>query len=392
MNIKNTSLTLLAALAFSLSACNSSDGGGNLTAANNKDTPADPTSSGSVSSGSQAPQAIDYSLGKAMNARIGKGINMGNTFDGTCESCWGGGPVELSQVQAIAAAGFNSIRLPVRWDLEAENEAPYTIAPEYLARVKEVVGWINAAGLVAIINMHHHQSFLNDVANPEAEVKNQKPNLENAEKHLARIDAIWAQIAAYFADVPNEKLVFELFNEPRGGVSADLHNQMIARTYPIIRATNPGRTIMYGCNDYNAYTGIRSLKLPADGNIIFTPHYYVPAQYALQGENYNCPETITTWEGTTAEINSMQEDFDKLVRLADELYPGGLPINIGEFGATECGGIPSRVKWVKQFVKQAKSHNISWNYWGFTNVGGYEIFDKELGTWSDTETLDALLK
>ena len=106
MNIKNTSLTLLAALAFSLSACNSSDGGGNLTAANNKDTPADPTSSGSVSSGSQAPQAIDYSLGKAMNARIGKGINMGNTFDGTCESCWGGGPVELSQVQAIAAAGF----------------------------------------------------------------------------------------------------------------------------------------------------------------------------------------------------------------------------------------------------------------------------------------------
>ena len=149
---------------------------------------------------------------------------------------------------------------------------------------------------------------------------------------------------------------------------------------------------MYGCNDYNAYTGIRSLKLPADGNIIFTPHYYVPAQYALQGENYNCPETITTWEGTTAEINSMQEDFDKLVRLADELYPGGLPINIGEFGATECGGIPSRVKWVKQFVKQAKSHNISWNYWGFTNVGGYEIFDKELGTWSDTETLNALLK
>ena len=327
-----------------------------------------------------------------MNARIGKGINMGNTFDATCESCWGAGPVELSQVQAIAAAGFNSIRLPVRWDLEALNEAPYTVTPEYLARVKEVVGWINDAGLVAIINMHHHQSFLTDVENPEADVKNQKPNLANAEAHLARIEAIWTQIANYFADVSSEKLVFELFNEPRGGVSADLHNQMIARVFPIIRATSPDRTVMFGSNNYNAYTGIRTLKLPADGNIIFTPHYYVPAAYALQGENYQCPENQITWEGTTTEKADMEKDFNNLIQLANQYYPGGLPINIGEFGATECGGIPSRVKWVKEFVKNAKANNISWNYWGFTNVGGYELFDKKLGTWADTETLNALLK
>ena len=379
MNIKNTSLTLLTALAFSLSACGGSDGGGNITAAQ-KDSKED--SSSSISSGSQTPQkqAIDYSLGKAMNARIGKGINMGNTFDAPCESCWGGGPVELSQVQAIAAAGFNSIRLPVRWDIEAENNAPYTITPAYLARVKEVVGWINAAGLVAIINMHHHQSFLMD------------SDAANQDAHIARIAGIWQQIATYFADVSDQWLVFELFNEPREGVTAEAHNKMIATVFPIIRQLNPGRTVMFGCNDYNAYTGIRKLQLPADGNIIFTPHYYVPAQYALQGENHQCPETITTWEGTTSEITKMTEDFEKMRSLADELYPGGLPINIGEFGATECGGIKSRVKWVQQFVKLAKQYNVSWNYWGFTNVGGYEIFDKDLGTWADTETLNALLK
>lgn len=379
MNIKNTSLILLAALAFSLSACGGSDGGGNITAAQ-KDT--NENSSSSISSESQTPQkqAIDYSLGKAMNARIGKGINMGNTFDATCESCWGAGPVELSQVQAIAAAGFNSIRLPVRWDLEAENEAPYTIAPEYLARVKEVVGWINAAGLVAIINIHHHQSFLTDT------------DAANQDAHIARIASIWQQVATYFADVSDQWLVFELFNEPREGVTVEAHNKMIATVFPIIRQLNPGRTVMFGCNDYNAYAGIRKLQLPADGNIIFTPHYYVPAQYALQGENYQCPDTITTWEGTTSEITKMTEDFEKMRSLADELYPGGLPINIGEFGATECGGIKSRVKWVQQFVKLAKQYNVSWNYWGFTNVGGYEIFDKDLGTWADTETLNALLK
>ena len=378
MNIKKTPLILLVALAFSLSACGSSDGDGNITAptTNSSAEETAPTSSES----STPTVAIDYTKGKLMNARIGKGINMGNTFDATCEACWGAGPVELEQVQAIAAAGFNSIRLPVRWDDEALMGAPYTISSTYLTRVKEVVGWINGAGLIAIINMHHHQSFLNstDAANEDA--------------HLIRVAEIWRQVATYFADVSADSLIFELFNEPRDGVSADAHNKMIEQTFPIIRSISPDRTVMFGSNDYNAYTVIRRLKLPADGNIIFTPHYYRPTNYALQGENYNCPATITTWEGTTAEKKTMEKEFDEMVKLANEYYPG-IPINIGEFGATECGGIPSRVKWVTYFVKLAKERGISWNYWGFTKVGGYEIYDKDVTkTWSDTETLNALLK
>ena len=381
MNIKKTPFIIMAALAFSLSACGGSDGEGNLTAAQKDDPAVTPGDTSSSVPETPQKQAIDYTLGKAMNARIGKGINMGNTFDANCESCWGAGPVEQSQVQAIAAAGFNSIRLPVRWDLEAGNEAPYTITPEYLARVKEVVGWINDAGLVAIINMHHHLSFLTDTV------------AANQDAHIARVAGIWQQIATYFADVSDQWLVFELFNEPREGVTAEAHNKMIATVFPIIRQLNPGRTVMFGSNDYNAYTGIRRLQLPADGNIIFTPHYYVPAEYALQGENYQCPEKITTWEATTSEVTKMSDDFAKMRNLADELYPGGLPINIGEFGATECGGKKSRVLWVTQFVKLARQYGVSWNYWGFTRVGGYEIFDKdETNDWSDLETLNALLK
>lgn len=379
----------MASIALAMAACSNSEGDGNFAAA--PTTPQSSAEEAIQSSASVAAVPRDYSVAQAMNARIGMGINFGNAFDATCESCWGGGPIEEHFVSAVAAAGFNSVRLPVRWDTHADKEAPYTIDPEYLARVKQVVGWINDAGLVCIINMHHHQSFLEDVVDPEAQ--NRTPNLANAEKHLARIDGIWSQIAAYFADVPNEKLVFELFNEPRDGVSSDLHNQMIARTYPIIRATNPGRTIMYGCTTYNAYAGIRSLKLPEDGNIIFTPHYYQPAQYALQGENYSCPEgdKLYVWAGTADEIEKMTADFDKMRELADQYYPGGLPINIGEFGATECGGITARVKWTQNFVKLAKSHGYSYNYWGLVNVGGYEIYDKETQAWTDEATRNAIL-
>ena len=87
----------------------------------------------------------------------------------------------------------------------------------------------------------------------------------------------------------------------------------------------------------------------------------------------------------------MKEDFDKIISLANQHYPGGLPINIGEFGATACGGISSRVRWTKHFVSLAAERGFSWNYWGFTNVGGYELFDKKNKVW-ETQTLDALLK
>ena len=385
MNTKKLLLLPLGTLAFF--ACSSGGGEGNFS--NNPKAEEIVESSSSVvesSSEQEAPKTMDYSKGQAMNAKIGRGINMGNTFDADCETCWGAGPIEEYQVKAIKEAGFNSIRLPVRWDRQASKEAPYTIPETYLARVKEVVGWINGEGLIAIINMHHHQSFLTDT------LAGGKPNPETTENHLTRVDSIWRQVADYFAKVSNDSLVFELFNEPRWAVTADIHNQMIARTYPIIRKNNPGRTLMYGSYTYNTYSGIRSLKLPEDGNIIFTPHYYVPASYALQGESYKCPDPPEVWEATSSQVKAMTDDFNKMVSLASEYYPGGLPINIGEFGATYCGGISSRVKWVKQFVKLAKEKGISWNYWGFTKIGGYELFDKETQTWSDTETLKALLE
>lgn len=389
MDMSKHKTLFFALLATCFVACSSDNGEGNFS---NKPTepPAVQEESSSEaapeeSSSSEAKKVIDYSRAVEMNKKIGRGINMGNTFDADCETCWGAGPIEKQQVQAIAKAGFNSVRLPVRWDKEASKTAPYTINPDYLARVKEVLKWINGEGLVAIINIHHHQSFLTDV------LPGDLPNPDHEEMHLTRVDSIWRQVADYYSDFSNDSLIFEMFNEPRAGVSAEAHNKMIARTFPIMRKNNPGRTIMYGSHTYNAYAGIKKLVLPEDGNIIFTPHYYVPANYALQGEGGKCGDNPKTWEGTSSEVKAMKEDFDYMTKLRDELYPG-LPINIGEFGATYCGGIKSRVKWVTNFVKFAKEKGISWNYWGFTRIGGYEIYDKVTDTWSDTETLDALLK
>lgn len=93
---------------------------------------------------------------------MGIGINLGNTYescgdwiaqwgDGTPESyetAWVSPVITENIIKGYADAGFDTLRIPVAWsNLMAED---YTISPEYLAAVREVVDWTLDSGMYAI--------------------------------------------------------------------------------------------------------------------------------------------------------------------------------------------------------------------------------------------------
>ena len=85
------------------------------------------------------------------------GWNLGNTLEPPCgEGCWNNPRVTQELIDAVAAAGFNTIRIPVAWNSHA-NQTTYEIDSDWLARVQEVVGWCYAANLYVIINSHWGQ-------------------------------------------------------------------------------------------------------------------------------------------------------------------------------------------------------------------------------------------
>jgi len=85
--------------------------------------------------------------------RMGRGINLGNGLSAPQEGDWQPA-VDESYFDDVAAAGFNSVRIPVRWDQHITAEAPYTVDPEWLARVAQVAQWALSRGLVTILNAH----------------------------------------------------------------------------------------------------------------------------------------------------------------------------------------------------------------------------------------------
>ena len=366
--------TIVAASGLSLTACD--NGGSHQTAAALQDD------------NTTTAKAIDYSKGRAMNKRLGKGINLGNSWDsqGSSLDCSWGNCIEDSDFAIIKATGFNSIRLPVRWQQNSDYET-HTVDPDRLAGVKEDIELALAQGLAVIVDFHWYNELdeagNNYSADPQA--------YENEKAHFLKL---WEQVATELNKYPDSLLVLEILNEPTIS-SADLVNSLLNDAYQVIRTFAPGKTIMFEAFHASKFADLKSMKLPEDGNIIFSGHYYEPYTYSHQGHSYAC-------KGDDAYANTATYDMATYSKIAKELYPdingGHIPMNMGEFGISggteyansrncnEGESLPTarmKAKWAKQTIQAAEANDISWHYWGFTKVGGFEAYSRDDATWYD---------
>lgn len=417
---------ILAALSASLLLCSCGDEGGGLTKVQDQ--------GGSTSGTTTVTHAkIDYSAGRAMNARLGKGINLGNAWDGNsyyscgtikidddftytnlngetkvitltskddkiysgnlplerynngCRDALDGGwsnPIDDSYFKLIKDAGFNSIRLPVRWQ---HNSDPVThkVNPARLAGVLEDVSLAVAQGLPVVISFHWYYEIMfaadHAVSNPDL-----------FEAELFHFISIWSEVATAMNAFPDDMIVFDILNEPQMK-SADRLNDVMTAGYKAIRAAAPGKTIMFESKQSAKFAEITSLELPQDGNIIFSGHYYEPYGFTHQGHSYAC-------RGDDAYAMTASTDLANYMATIKKLYPdingGTVAVNMGEFGVSggdganksscSAGSQPptatAKAKWAKGVIAAAEKNNMSWHYWGLVGVGGFEAMSKS-GEW-----------
>src|SRR5574342_296855 len=59
----------------------------------------------------------------AQNARLGRGMNLGNALEAPNEGDWGV-TLKSEYFELIKNAGFNSVRLPIRWSTHVSANPP----------------------------------------------------------------------------------------------------------------------------------------------------------------------------------------------------------------------------------------------------------------------------
>ena len=306
----------------------------------------------------------------AQNRRLGRGVNLGNALEAPSEGAWG---VYLQEeyFDRIKEAGFNSVRIPIRWSAHALAEPPYTINDRFFARVDWAVNQALSRGLVAVINTHHYNELC---ADPEA--------------HRERFLALWAQIADHYKDYP-DGLMFEPLNEPFDRLTARVWNSLLQEAVATIRQTNPTRTLIIGPANWNNVDSLSTLELPEeDRNIIVTFHYYNPFQFTHQGAEWvqgSTPWLGTTWPGKAGGEADVIRDLDRAAAWAEAHKR---PLYMGEFGAYSKADMDSRVRWTSFVARQAEARGISWAYWEFCS--GFGVYDSALKRWNEP-LLEALM-
>ncbi|HMO65604.1 MAG TPA: glycoside hydrolase family 5 protein [Verrucomicrobiota bacterium] len=298
----------------------------------------------------------------AANRALGRGINLGNALEAPTEGAWGL-TLEEGYFEAIRQAGFQHVRLPVRWSAHAAKEAPYTIEPGFLARVDWAVEQAVSRGLRVVLNVHHYEEIF---ADPGA--------------HQERFLAIWRQLAEHYAGRP-DTLVFELLNEPHDRLTHEAWNELHPRVLRLIREKHPDRPVVIGPGNWNAAAALPRLKLPpGDRRIIVTFHHYEPFAFTHQGAEWvkDAPPVGKRWTGTSEERSAIRGQLEAAAAWAKQ---ENRPLYLGEFGAYSKADLDSRVRWTRAVREEAERLGMSWAYWEFGS--GFGAFDRQAGVWRE---------
>lgn len=321
-------------------------------------------SDSSPTSEDEGPELYNYTDPYEVNQSLGAGVNLGNALEAPNEGDWGM-VIQEVYLQLIANAGFQSVRIPIRWNAHAGYSSPFKIDDSFFERVDEVIGWALDSNLKVIINIHHYNELM-----------------DSPQIHKERFLALWTQIANRYQDYPTD-LVFEILNEPHANMTSAFWNSYLELAINTIRETNKERVLMIGTAPWGGFDGIQSLTLPEnDQQLIVTVHYYNPFQFTHQGASWAGEESEdwlgTTWTGTSQEKTAVDNDFDRVEQWATE---NNRPIHVGEFGAYEKAPLQSRITWTEFIRSSAEKRNFSWAYWEFG--AGFGVYNRSSDQWRE---------
>ncbi|BFM21359.1 cellulase family glycosylhydrolase [Gilvimarinus japonicus] len=372
----------------SSSVANSSSSSSSSVASSSSVSSTSSSSSSSVPSGLTAVELTD---------EMGVGWNLGNTLDAIGgETAWGNPLTTQTLIDAVKAAGFDTIRVPVAWSKfsDAQN---FVIESSWMNRVEEVVNYALDADMYVIMNIHWDEGWM-------------QPTYAEQEYVNDRLATMWTQIANHFESY-DDRLLFAGTNEVM--VDGDygtpteeyytVQNSFNQTFVDTVRATGGGnadRYLVVQAFNTNIDHGVNFADIPTDtvsDRLLMEVHYYDPYNFTLN-QNSN----ITQWGAIATDPNVTEtwanESYvnAQFQRMKNNFVDQGVGVILGEYGVISRPNVQGhevyRNYWNEYITESAVEHDMVPVYWdnGYAGDGGFALFDRYNGSELEPALIDAI--
>jgi len=253
-----------------------------------------------------------------------------------------------ADIDAMAAWGFNSVRLPMHYGLytlPVEDEpvaGEHTWREEGFRRTDELLAWAKANDLYLILDLHAAPGGQGNDINI-ADRDPDTPSLWDDPRHQDKMVALWRRLAERYKDEPYIA-AYDIINEPNWGFAdpTDTNGckengnaplrELLVRTTAAIREVDKRHIIVIEGNCWgNNYRGVLD-DGPWDDNLVISFHKY--------------------WNVTT------RDSIADMLALRDR---HDLPLWLGETGENSND-------WFARTVALVEGEGIGWAWWPLKKI------------------------
>jgi len=225
-------------------------------------------------------------------------------------------------------------------------------------------------------------------------------HLETSAAHRAALLAVWQALAPALRTLDPRLTFPEPLNEPVFAGDPAGWARLQATVLGAIRATLPASTIVLTGNDWGSIAGLLALPPVADPNVIYSFHFYDPAELtslaawrpgldttALAHLPFPTPDPGTC-EAALGQTDQATRDVARyycalrwsaasIDRRIDQAAAWAARAHVallaGEFGATARLNRSSRLAWLRAVRRACERQGIGWALWGYDDAMGLGV-------------------
>lgn len=274
------------------------------------------------------------SAGAQWDDANGTWINISVTDFNEWETAWGNPKTTKEMLSAVKNAGFDAIRIPVRWLPHVINQTTMEVDAKWMSRVKQIVDWCMELNLKVILNTHHELWL------------EYHPTYDRQTENNRKLSALWKQIATTFRDY-GSSLAFAGINEVQVNWQAptkennDVMNGYNQTFIDAVRSTggkNYYRNLIIQTYSCNPQYGLQGLVMPTDvvkNRLSVEFHYYSPYKYCGAGDG-----CYYYWGSAYKDKGSIPSEDEIYLRnlfaqIKRQWYDKGYGVIIGEYGVSD---------------------------------------------------------